>query len=105
MSGSPRGAVMDGDPGFHVRRIWPDGKEDLLYFSALSGLLTAIRTEYPLLAQSWFSYWDFRDLGGIRVPFVHIRSIGEVGPPHGLVLQSVEINVPLPDSLFFPPGG
>ena len=96
-------AAMDGDPGFQVRRIWPNGKEDLLYFSALSGLLTAVRSEYPLMPDSWFSFWDYRDLGGVRIPYVHIRSIGEFGPPHGLVLQSVEINVPLPDSLFIPP--
>lgn len=95
--------AMDGDPGFHVRRLWPHGTEDLLFFSAVSGLLTAIRSEYPLMAESWFSYWDYRDLGGVRVPFVHIRSVGDFGPPHGLVLQSVEINVPLPDSLFIPP--
>ncbi len=95
--------AMDGDPGFHVRRIWPDGRDELLFFSAVSGLLTAIRSEYPLMAESWFSYWDYRDLGGVRIPFVLIRSIGELGPPHGLVLRSVEINVPLPDSLFIPP--
>jgi hypothetical protein len=29
--------------------------------------------------------------------------IGDLGPPHGLVLKSVEINVPLPDSLFISP--
>ena len=97
--------ALDGDPGFEVRRIWPDGDEQVLYFSAVSGLLTAVRAKYPLMAESWFSYWDYKDLGGVRLPFVHIRSIGEFGPPHGLVLKSVEINVPLPDSLFVPPEG
>jgi len=96
-------SALDSDPGFEVKRLWPDGKEEILYFSALSGLLTARRTPYPIMAESWFSYWDYRDLGGVRIPFVHIRSVGEFGPPHGLVLQSVEINVPLPDSLFLPP--
>ena len=96
-------SALDSDPGFEVNRIWPDGREEVLFFSALSGLLTAVRSSYPLLAESWFSYWDYRDLGGVRIPFVHIRSIGELGPPHGLVLQSVEVNVPLPDSLFLPP--
>lgn len=98
-------AAMDGDPGFHVRRVWPHGDEELLFFSAHSGLLTGRRTDYPLMPDSWFSYWDYRDFGGLRLPVVHIRSIGDLGPPHGLVLQSVEINVPLPDSLFLPPGG
>jgi hypothetical protein len=98
-------SALDGSPGFEVKRIWPEGKEEILFFSALSGLLTARRTPYPLMAESWFSYWDYRDLGGVRIPFVHIRSIGDLGPPHGLVLQSVEVNVPLPDSLFVPPEG
>lgn len=96
-------SVLDGDPGFEVRRIWPDSTQEFLFFSALSGLLTARRTSYPLMAESWFSYWDYRDLGGVRIPFVHIRSVGDFGPPHGLVLQSVEVNVPLEDSLFGPP--
>ena len=52
----------------------------------------------------WFSYWDYRDVGGVRLPHVTIRSVGDLGPPHGLVLESVEINVELPDSLFLPPG-
>lgn len=97
-------AALDGSPGFEVRRIWPGGEEEILYFSAGSGLLTARRTSYPLMAESWFSYWDYRDLGGVHIPYVLIRSVGEFGPPHGLVLKSVEINVPLPDSLFLPPG-
>jgi hypothetical protein len=98
-------AALDGDPGFHVRRLWPHGEEEILFFSAMSGLLTGRRTDYPLMPDSWFSYWDYRDFGGVRLPVVHIRSIGDLGPPHGLVLQSVEINVPLPDSLFLPPEG
>jgi hypothetical protein len=95
--------AVDGTPGFLVRRVWPHGSEQHLFFSANTGLLTAVRSESPLTANSWFSYWDYRDVGGIRIPFVHIRSVGETGPPHGLVLQSVEINLPLPDSLFIPP--
>jgi len=95
--------AVDGDPGFEIRRLWPHGEEETLFFSALSGLLTARTTDYPLMPDSWFSYWDYRNFGGVRLPVVHIRSIGDLGPPHGLVLQSVEINVPLPDSLFIPP--
>jgi hypothetical protein len=96
--------VVDGEPGFQVERVWPHGKEDVLFFSAVSGLLTGMQTEYPVQPDSWFSYWDYRDVGGVRLPHVMIRSVGDFGPPHGLVLKSVEINVPLPDSLFFPPG-
>lgn len=95
---------VDGTPGFLVRRVWPHGAESELFFSANSGLLTAVRSQSPVTANSWFSYWDYRDVGGILIPFTHIRSVGEAGPPHGLVLHSVEINSLLPDSLFLPPG-
>jgi hypothetical protein len=97
-------SVLDMDPGYEVLRVFPDGSQEVLFFSALSGLLTARRTPYALTTESWYSLWDYRELGGVLLPFVHIRSIGDLGPPHGLVLQSVEINVPLPDSLFLPPG-
>lgn len=96
--------ALDGDPGYSVERRWPDGSEETLFFSATSGLLTAVQSEYMILPASWFSYWDYRDVGGVRIPHVLIRSIGELGPPHGAVVESVEINVPLPDSLFLPPG-
>lgn len=95
--------ALDSDPGYSVRRRWPDGSEETLFFSATSGLLTAVQSEYIIHPASWFSYWDYRDLGGVRIPHVQIRSVGELGPPHGAVVESVEINVPLPDSLFVPP--
>jgi hypothetical protein len=95
--------AVDGEPGFLVRRIWPHGSEDELFFSAASGLLTGMRRESPLTPESWAVYWDYRDVGGVLFPFVHIRTIGDTGPPHGLVLQEAQINVPLPDSLFLPP--
>lgn len=97
--------ALDADPGYLVRRTWPHGAREDLFFSAVSGLLTGRRTDYHLMPESWFSYWDYRDFGGVRLPTVHIRSIGDLGPPHGLVLQNVQVNVPLSDSLFVPPDG
>lgn len=97
--------ALDGDPGYRLRRTWPDGSHEDLFFSAGSGLLTAVQSEYTIHPASWFSYWDYRDLGGVRLPHVMIRSIGDLGPPHGAVVESVAINVALPDSLFLPPGG
>lgn len=97
--------ALDGDPGYTLQRTWPDGSSELLFFSASSGLLTAAQSEYVIHPKSWFSYWDYRDVGGIRIPYVTIRSVGELGPPHGAVVESVEINVPLADSLFSPPEG
>ncbi|MFC1574849.1 hypothetical protein ACFL3Z_02095 [Gemmatimonadota bacterium] len=96
-------AAFDGHAGFEIRRIWPHGREDILFFSAESGLLTLMRYPHPLGGEYWASYWDYRNLGGVSIPFAHITNIDFV-PPHGSVLREIEINVPLPDSLFMPLG-
>jgi hypothetical protein len=95
-------AALDGHPGFEIRRIWPHGREDILFFSAESGLLTYMRYPHPFAGQYFASYWDYRDLGGVALPFVHATNI-RFTPPHAMLLQAVEINVLLPDSLFLPP--
>lgn len=95
-------AALDGHPGFEIRRTWPHGREDVLFFSAESGLLTNVRYPHPFGGEYSASYWDYRDLGGVALPFVHATNI-DFTPPHAMVLQAVEINVPLPDSLFIPP--
>jgi hypothetical protein len=95
-------AAYDGTPGFEVRRTWPHGREDILFFAAESGLLTLMRYPHRFGGEYWSSYWDYRDLGGLLVPFANITNIDFI-PPHGSILQGIEINVPLPDSLFIPP--
>jgi hypothetical protein len=40
---------------------------------------------------------------GIKIPFVFIRNVGPLEPPHGGVVEEVRINVPLDDALFLPP--
>ena len=98
-------SAFDGHPGFEVHRIWPHGREDLLFFSAESGLLTLMRYPHRLGGEYWASYWDYRDVGGVSFPFVHITTLDYDPLPHGLMVESIELNVPLPDSLFIPPGG
>lgn len=40
---------------------------------------------------------------GIKIPFIFIRNVGSLEPPHGGVVEEVHINVPLDDALFLPP--
>lgn len=96
-------STFDEHPGFEVRRRWPHGREDVLFFSAETGLLTLMRYPHPLGIEFWASYWDYRDVGGVSFPFVHVSNL-DFGPPHGAVIESIDINVPLPDSLFSPAG-
>ena len=94
--------AYDGTPGFEVRRTWPHGREYTFFFAAESGLLTLMRYPHPFGGEYWSSIWDYRDLGGLLLPFANITHIDFI-PPHGMILSEIEINVPLPDSLFLPP--
>jgi len=98
--------MIDSSPVYHVKRAFSDGFEQDLFFSVESGLLTEILSEYvqgsPFM-YSYMSYWHYRDVGGVKIPYVFIRNVGSLGPPHGGVVEEVQINVPLDDALFMPP--
>jgi hypothetical protein len=49
------------------------------------------------------SHWNYRDVSGVKTPFVFMRNMGFLEPPHGGVVEEVHINVPLDDKLFLPP--
>ncbi|MBN2432414.1 MAG: hypothetical protein JXQ27_13140 [Acidobacteria bacterium] len=97
---------LDGPPLYRVRRTYPDGFEEDLLFSASTSMLAEIYSDYTAVLpfmKSYFSLWDYRTVGGIKLPHVFIRNVGPLGPPHGGVLVDVKVNVPLADSLFVPP--
>lgn len=97
---------IGGNPVYHLARTYPDGFVEDLYFSASTHLLTEIKTDYiqswPFM-KSFMSQWNYRDVDGIKIPFVFIRNLGAIEPPHGGMVEEVQINVPLDDSLFLPP--
>jgi hypothetical protein len=97
---------INGSPVYHLSRTYRDGFAEDLYFSATSNLLTEIWSDYvqgmPFM-KSFISYWNYRDVDGLKVPFVFIRNMGSLEPPHGGVVEEVRINVPLEDGLFLPP--
>ena len=97
---------IGGNPVYHLQRTFQDGFVEDLYFSATTHLLTEIKTDYiqswPFM-KSFMSQWNYRDVEGIKIPFVFIRNLGSIEPPHGGVVEEVKINVPLDDSLFLPP--
>jgi hypothetical protein len=97
---------LESSPVYHLRRTFWDGFQQDLFFSALTNLLTENRSDYiqvqPFM-KSYLSYWNYRNVGGIKIPYIFIRNVGSLGPPHGGVVEEVKINVPLDDSLFIPP--
>lgn len=98
---------INGSPVYHLGRTYRNGFVEDLYFSALSNLLTEIRSDYvqhqPFM-KSFMSLWNYREVNGVKIPFVFIRNLGSLEPPHGGVVEEVRVNVPLDDSLFLPPG-
>ena len=98
---------LNGSPVYHLRRTFRDGYVEDLYFSAITNLLTEVRSDYvqrqPFM-KSFKSLWNYRDVNGVKIPFVFMRNMGPLEPPHGGVLEDVHVNVPLDDTLFLPPG-
>jgi tetratricopeptide (TPR) repeat protein len=93
-------------PVYRLRRTYATGREEELIFSADQGYLTEIHSVYPRgnpVMYSYASFWDYRPVGRILVPHVFIRNVGPLGPPHGIVVEKVTLNLPLDDSLFAPP--
>jgi hypothetical protein len=99
--------ALNGSPVYRLQRIFKDGFIQDLFFSAHTDLLTEIRSDYidgrPYM-ESYYSLWNYREVNRVKIPFVFIRNIGALGPPHGGVVEEVRINVPLDDALFLPPG-
>jgi len=97
---------LESSPVYHLRRTFWDGYQEDLFFSALTNLLTEIRSDYiqgqPFM-ESYKSLWNYREVEGIKIPYIFIRNVGSMGPPHGGVFEEVRINVPLDDALFVPP--
>ena len=46
---------------------------------------------------------NYREVDRVKLPFVFMRNMGSLEPPHGGVVEEVRINVPLDDSPFLPP--
>ena len=97
---------LESSPVYHLRRTFWDEYQQDLFFSALTNLLTEIKTDYVQMMpfmKSYYSLWNYREIEGIKIPYVFIRNVGSLGPPHGGVVEEVKINVPLDDALFMPP--
>jgi len=97
---------LNGSPVYHLRRTYRDGFVEDLHFSAITNLLTEVRSDYvqrqPFM-KSYRSLWNYREVNGVKIPYVFIRNLGSLEPPHGGVLEDVRVNVPLDDTLFLPP--
>ena len=97
--------IFHDAPVYRLRRAFADGEQEERLFSVDHGYLTEIYSEYPTgtpVMRAYASLWGYRETGGIQLPHVFIRNVGPLGPPHGVVIEEVSINLPLADSLFAP---
>ena len=98
--------IFHDAPVYRLRRTFANERTEELIFSAENGYLTETFSEYPwgrAVMYSYASHWDYREHGGIKLPHVFIRNVGQLGPPHGVVVEKVAVNLPLDNALFSPP--
>jgi tetratricopeptide (TPR) repeat protein len=94
--------ILNHAPVYHLKRTFWDNYQEDLYFSIDSGRLVEKLTPYNI-GPTFYTFWDYRKAGDVMIPHVRIRNMDSMGPPHGIVVKEVKINVPLEDSLFLPP--
>ena len=81
----------------HLRRVFKDGYAEDLFFEADSGLLR-MRIEDNGRAKR--VYYDYREVGAIRYPFVTATVFDGLEPPHLFIVDEVTLNATLDDRLF-----
>lgn len=94
--------ILNYAPVYHLKRTFWDAYQEDLYFSIDSGYLTETLTPYNI-GPTYFTLWDYRKVEKVWIPHVQIRNMDSMGPPHGIVVREVQINVPLENSFFRPP--
>lgn len=90
---------LDTEPTvfYHLKRTYPDGYFEDLYFDVESHLLRRARRGTDGTSTL---FYDYRDAGGLLFPCLHVRLLEPSSPPHVLVVDEVTRNGPCPDSLF-----
>lgn len=85
---------------YHLRRTFPDGHVEELYFDVDEGLLRLIDDHHPR-HPSLTALYEYRDVGGVR--FCHLRvqrAFAKLAPPHVFVVDEIKVNEPLPEDFF-----
>ena len=85
---------------YHLRRTFPDGFIEDLYFDVETGLLHGTwPTSSPVNDNPFFSY-DYRDIGGILFPHLNARVFYKASPPHVMVIEEAKINEDFGEDFF-----
>jgi hypothetical protein len=93
--------VIDGVSMHHLQMTWPDGVTRELFFDVATGLFAMFKPT------TWGTVrvHDYRRVGGVLFPhFTEARGTSPTGQEvhHLNIVVSLEVNIPLSDSLFVP---
>jgi hypothetical protein len=95
---------LAGSELHRLRKTHRDGSTKDLFFSAETGLLTLDRSEFNGEIHQ-VSYFNYRDVDGILMPFYWVVSSDELYPPHVLWLEEASLDASLDPALFLKPRG
>ncbi len=77
---------------YHLRRTFPDGFNEGLYFDVNTGLLHAIWTTTSPIKDSPQVFYDYREVGGVLFPHAWMRVHDQAAPPHLFIVEEIKIN-------------
>jgi len=77
---------------YHLRRAFPDGVIEDLYFDIDTGLLHGIWPTSSPRKDSPMFYYDYRKVGGMLFPHIWMRVHDKTAPPHLFIVEEVKIN-------------
>ena len=85
---------------YHLRRTFPDGLVEELYFDIDSGFLHGVwRTVAPGEYNRTY-YYDYRRVGSIRIPHIWVAVMERGNPPHVLVVDEAAIDEDFGEGFF-----
>lgn len=93
---------------YHIKMIFPNSEEKDYYFETDSGLLVKlIEPSFLLLNNKLTSgpdniyyYYDYRDVDGIKFPFLWVQTDENLEHMHVFVVESIGLNEPIDDVVF-----
>lgn len=94
------GSKTEGDRSFHVLRIVPEGGRPFeLWMDARTGLADRTVEKTSAVTNTTFVS-DYREVGGLRMPFALRITNGEVKYDQTVAVESVQVNAPVDEARF-----
>jgi hypothetical protein len=77
---------------YHLRRTFPDGFIEDLYFDIETGFLHGVWPTSSPRKDSPMFYYDYRKVGDVLFPHIWMRVHGKAAPPHLFIVEEIKIN-------------